>query len=153
MALHPQDIIRESIRRYQQEMIFVYYDQLEKKEDFLETFGMHIGILIDSIKKIVSIRHAEEWVDKMTHMKLSPLASKEIIKVKQHMQSIFDEDFLDLFDDVSVDELSTFTNVIYHLDIPVVKDNDVLPESITSYIEQFLPNDTQNTTQEIDKNI
>jgi len=151
MSLSPQDVIRASIRRYQLDMLFVYYDQLEKKEDFLETFGMHMHILIDSIKKIASIRHAEQWIDKIAHRGLSPLESKEIIKVKQHMQSIFDEDFLDLFDDISVEELSTFTNVIHHLDIPVVKNNDILPQSVNSYIEQFLPNNTQTSTQEIDK--
>ena len=140
-ALAHRDRVEESIRRYLEGRLFVYFDQLEKKENLVETFQNHMVILAKSLKNIISVSQVNQWIEKISSLNSAHLAKhKEIAKVKEEIESFFDDDFFALFDEIDLEEVSSIGNVIDGLFIENVNEKEpLLSKNVDRYLEQFLP--------------
>ena len=140
-TLVQRERVEESIRRYLEGRLFVYFDQLDKKENLVETFQKHMLILSDSLRKIISTSHVNQWIEKISSLDSVHLAKhKEIDKVKEEIVSFFDDDFFALFDEIDLEELSSIGNVIDGLFVEKIDEKEtILSKNVDSYLEQFLP--------------
>ena len=149
-ALAHRDRVEESIRRYLEGRLFVYFDQLEKKENLVETFQNHMFILGESLKKIISTQHVNQWIEKISSLNLAHLAKhKEIAKIKEEIESFFDDDFFAFFDNMDLAELSSIGSVIDGLFVEDLDEKKpCLSKNVDSYLEQFLPKEHTITHDE-----
>jgi hypothetical protein len=141
MSLTQQDILKQSVIRYQQEKLFAYYDQLDKKQDFLKTLQKHKHMIIHSISLMIVTENAKYWVDKKNHALHHLSKSENFTEIKEHIETFFDNDFFEIFNEVPVETLSSFIEIIDSLEVPIRERNIVLPSSINNYLEQFKSND------------
>jgi len=149
-ALAHRDRVEEAIRRYLEGRLFVYFDQLEKKENLVETFQNHMVILAKSLKNIISVSQVNQWIEKISSLNSAHLAKhKEIAKVKEEIESFFDDDFFALFDEIDLEEVLSIGTVIDGLFVEDLDEKEPrLSKNVDSYLEQFLPKEHTITHDE-----
>ena len=154
MAIRKRDMIQDVIRRYLEGRLFVYFDQLEKKEQMNQTCQSHMFRLIDTIKLLVSTHQANQWIERATSLAHIDFKHKEISKVKEEIETLFDDDFFDLFDEMELEDVLSINTVIDTLSLDTVEEKaeDILKSTnVESYLEQFKSTESEDLSQQSDR--
>jgi len=141
MTFNQREMIQDALRRYLEEKLFVYFDQLEKKENLTKAFQNHMSILGESLKKIVSIHKVDEWLAKVFQLKWDDLENhKKRAKLKEHIQALFDDDFFDLIDEMTIEKIRSMLREIddFCIENIEVDTTSMVSKNVDSYLKQFL---------------
>lgn len=143
MAIRKRDMIQDAIRRYLEGRLFVYFDQIDKKEEMSQTFQNHMVRLIDTIKLLVSTHQANQWIERATSLAHTDFKHKKIHKVKEEVGELFDDDFFHLFDEMELEDVLSINNTIdtLFLDITTIEEKagDIVKSTnVENYLEQFI---------------
>ena len=140
MAIRKRDMIQDAIRRYLEGRLFVYFDQLEKKEQMHQTFQSHMLRLVDAIQRIISTQQANHWIERVDSLAQADWRHKGIIGIKKEISEVFDDDFFGLFDEIEMGDILSIGTVIDALtpDIAMEGAEEIAQSAkIESYLEQF----------------
>jgi len=165
------DILKESIERYKQEMIYLYFRM--DINDFEEVFNTNAATMTQAIKKVAPIYYVDKWVEKLSEIGFHAHAKESHIETHntQHHQyienifdDIFDGTFFDLFSGFEMESILSIDSVINNIfgensnstvqEIGTeIQDNNILAieentynisEKVDTYLEQFSSTNSKN---------